>query len=128
MVEGKMVLKILKPPRNKDSLGSLTGQSLSWVFNVRNLYVIQVLLLKNCRVMSTNFLFSKCPAMFCLKVKVMGSNPGYLLKSFLLFLKCSILRQKQFLERQRKMTLKSVFMVLLEFKFKFSIVCTVVIR
>ena len=34
MVEGKMVLKILKPPRNKDSLGSLTGQSLSWVFNV----------------------------------------------------------------------------------------------
>ena len=45
MVEGKMVLKILKPPRNKDSLGSLTGQSLSWVFNVRNLYVIQVLLL-----------------------------------------------------------------------------------
>ena len=37
MVEGKMVLKILKPPRNKDSLGSLTGQSLSWVFNVRNL-------------------------------------------------------------------------------------------
>ena len=39
MVEGKMVLKILKPPRNKDSLGSLTGQSLSWVFNVRNLYV-----------------------------------------------------------------------------------------
>ena len=37
MVEGKMVLKILKPPRNKDSLGSLTGQSLSWVFNVRTL-------------------------------------------------------------------------------------------
>ena len=53
--------------------------------------------------MSTNFLFSKvcwhCPAMFCLytssklfqpsfelslKVKVMGSNPGYLLKYFLL--------------------------------------------
>ena len=57
----------------------------------------------NCWVMSTNFWFSKvcwqCPAMFCLhtssklscswftfslKVKVMGSNPGYLLKSFLL--------------------------------------------
>ena len=54
--------------------------------------------------MSTNFLFSKVcwqrPAMFCLytssklsrpwfefslKVKVMGSNPGYLLKSFLLY-------------------------------------------
>lgn len=34
MVEGKMVLKILKPPRNKDSLSSLTGQSLAWVFNV----------------------------------------------------------------------------------------------
>lgn len=29
-----MVLKILKPPRNKDSLGSLTGQSIGWVFNV----------------------------------------------------------------------------------------------
>jgi hypothetical protein len=56
--------------------------------------------------MPTNFLFSKvcrqCPAMFCvytssklsrwkfefsLKVKVMGLNPGYLLKSFLLYLK-----------------------------------------
>ena len=36
MVEGKMVLKILKPPRDKDSLGSLTGQSFSWVFNVSN--------------------------------------------------------------------------------------------
>jgi hypothetical protein len=34
MVEGKMVLKIQKPPRNKDSLSSLTGQSLAWVFNV----------------------------------------------------------------------------------------------
>ena len=58
---------------------------------------------KHCWVMSTNFFFSKvcwqCPAMFCLhtssllshpwfefslKVKVMGSNPGYLLKSFLI--------------------------------------------
>jgi hypothetical protein len=34
LIEGKMVLKILKPPRHKDSLGSLTGQSLSWIFNV----------------------------------------------------------------------------------------------
>ena len=34
MVDGKMVLKIHKPPRNKDSLGSLTGQSLAWIFNV----------------------------------------------------------------------------------------------
>ena len=31
----KMVLKITKPPRNKDSLGSLTGQSFSWLMNVR---------------------------------------------------------------------------------------------
>lgn len=42
MVDGKMVLKIHKPPRNKDSLGSLTGQSLAWIFNV-----------------SANFLFKK---------------------------------------------------------------------
>ena len=60
---------------------------------------------KHCCVMSTNFLFSKVcchhPAMFChvtssklscqyfefsLKLKVMGSNPGYLLKSFLYFI------------------------------------------
>ena len=34
LVEGKMVLKIVKPPRNKDSLSSLTAQSFSWVFNV----------------------------------------------------------------------------------------------
>lgn len=33
MIDGKMVLKIHKPPRNKDSLGSLTGQSLAWIFN-----------------------------------------------------------------------------------------------
>ena len=30
----KMVLKITKPPRNKDSLSSLTGQSFSWLINV----------------------------------------------------------------------------------------------
>ena len=30
----KMVLKIHKPPRNKDSLSSLTGQSFSWLINV----------------------------------------------------------------------------------------------
>ena len=30
----KMVLKINKPPRNKDSLSSLTGQSFSWLVNV----------------------------------------------------------------------------------------------
>ena len=30
----KMVLKISKPPRNKDSLSSLTGQSFSWLVNV----------------------------------------------------------------------------------------------
>ena len=30
----KMVLKINKPPRNKDSLSSLTGQSFSWLINV----------------------------------------------------------------------------------------------
>ena len=29
----KMVLKITKPPRNKDSLGSLTGQTCSWIIN-----------------------------------------------------------------------------------------------
>ena len=59
---------------------------------------------KHCWMMSTNFLFSKvcwlCPAMFCLynssklsrpwfefslKVKVMGLNPGYILKYFLLY-------------------------------------------
>ena len=34
LVEGKMVLKIVKPPRNKDSLSSLTGQSFAWIFNV----------------------------------------------------------------------------------------------
>ena len=34
LVEGKMVLKIVKPPRNKDSLSSLTAQSFSWIFNV----------------------------------------------------------------------------------------------
>ena len=33
--------------------------------------------------MSTNFLFSK---IYRLKAKVMGSNPGYFLKSFLLYL------------------------------------------
>ena len=62
---------------------------------------------KHCWVMSTNFLFSKVcwqhPAMFCLitssklsrpqfefslKVKVMGSNSSYLLKSFLLYVNC----------------------------------------
>ena len=66
-----------------------------------------------CCVMSTNFLFSKvfwqCPAMFCLytssnfsrpwfefslKVKVMGLNPGYHLKSFLL---CSLANFNDFL-------------------------------
>ena len=60
---------------------------------------------KHCWVMSTNFLFSnvcwQCSAMFCLytssklsqpyfefslKMKVVGSNSGYLLKSFLLYL------------------------------------------
>ena len=55
---------------------------------------------KHCWLMSKNFLFSN-PAMFCLitstklsrqwfefslKVKVMGLNPNYLLKSFLLYL------------------------------------------
>ena len=30
----KMVLKITKPPRNKDSLGSLTGQGISYLVNV----------------------------------------------------------------------------------------------
>ena len=55
--------------------------------------------------MSTNFLFPKCPAMFCLytpsklscpsvefslKMKVMGSNPDYLLKSFLLYIEYEI--------------------------------------
>ena len=64
---------------------------------------------KHCCVMSTNILFSKVcwqrPAMFCLynssklsrpqfdfslKVKVMDSNPGNLLKSFLLYYSWSI--------------------------------------
>jgi hypothetical protein len=30
----KMVLKITKPPRNKDSFSSLTGQTLSWLMKV----------------------------------------------------------------------------------------------
>ena len=59
---------------------------------------------KHCWVMSTNFLLSRvcwqCPAMFCKlshpwfefsqKVKVMGLNPGYLLKSTLYCLKVKI--------------------------------------
>ena len=39
----KMVLKINKPPRNKDSLSSLTGQSFSWLINVsRRDYLIHI--------------------------------------------------------------------------------------
>jgi len=30
----KMVLKISKPPRNKDSFSSLTGQTISWLLKV----------------------------------------------------------------------------------------------
>ena len=36
-----MVLKIKKPPMNKDSISSLTGQGMSWLLNVRiNTHII----------------------------------------------------------------------------------------
>jgi hypothetical protein len=36
----KMVLKITKPPRNKDSFSSLTGQTLSWLLKVRIISIL----------------------------------------------------------------------------------------
>ena len=54
---------------------------------------------KHCWSLSTNFLHSKCFAftpflpmfwIFSIKVKVMGSNLGYLLKSFLIYNTCII--------------------------------------
>ncbi len=43
----KMVLKINKPPRNKDSLSSLTGQSFSWLVNVSSFFAWNIIFLNN---------------------------------------------------------------------------------
>jgi hypothetical protein len=58
LIEGKMVLKILKPPRHKDSLGSLTGQRLSRIFNVATITQCKLLLITTTLKFESSLFFS----------------------------------------------------------------------
>lgn len=49
-----MVLKIKKPPMNKDSISSLTGQGISWLLNVRKQGTISSLGIRNITEKRTN--------------------------------------------------------------------------